>query len=123
MILQVTLSMESILRYYHQYGDSTSPSMDSHFCLRLNDLSLSRIGNVEQLLWIQMLDLSHNKIRSIEGNCIIHTYIASFKYWGIDLSLSDFVDWQNCVVTSWDVNLYIDIWGYSPNKGKGEERL
>ncbi|CAA2977132.1 geranylgeranyl transferase type-2 subunit alpha 1 [Olea europaea subsp. europaea] len=67
LLKQVTLSMESILRYCHQYGDSISPSMDSHFCLRLNDLSLSRIGNVERLLWIQMLDLSHNKIRSIEG--------------------------------------------------------
>ncbi|KAL2492992.1 RAB geranylgeranyl transferase alpha subunit 1 [Abeliophyllum distichum] len=67
LLKQVTSSMESILKYCHHHGDSTSPSMDSRFCLRLNDLSLSRIGSVERLLWIQMLDLSHNKIRSIEG--------------------------------------------------------
>ncbi|XP_022872972.1 geranylgeranyl transferase type-2 subunit alpha 1-like isoform X1 [Olea europaea var. sylvestris] len=67
LLKQVTSSMESILRYCYQYGDSTSPRMYSCLCLRLNGLLLSQIGSVERLLWIQILDLSHNKIRSIEG--------------------------------------------------------
>ncbi|KAL5714375.1 protein geranylgeranyltransferase type II [Ranunculus cassubicifolius] len=36
-------------------------------CLRLNNMSLSKIGSFEHILWIKMLDLSHNEIQSIEG--------------------------------------------------------
>ncbi|KAL5226129.1 hypothetical protein ABZP36_012768, partial [Zizania latifolia] len=35
--------------------------------VQLCRLSLTRIGYVERLLWVQMLDLSHNNLRSIEG--------------------------------------------------------
>ncbi|GMN40166.1 hypothetical protein TIFTF001_009394 [Ficus carica] len=64
---QVTSNWESLLRHFYHYGDSTSSRVDNSVCLRLNNLSLSRIGSTEKLLWIQMLDLSHNELRSIEG--------------------------------------------------------
>lgn len=35
--------------------------------LRLHGLSLSRLGCLEQLLWVQRLDISHNRLRSIDG--------------------------------------------------------
>lgn len=35
--------------------------------LRLHGLSLSRIGSLEKLLWVQRLDISHNRLRSIDG--------------------------------------------------------
>lgn len=59
--------MGSLLKNCHQYQESTSSSLNLYTCLRLNGLSLSRISSMEQLLWVQMLDLSHNKIRSTEG--------------------------------------------------------
>ncbi|CAI9116133.1 OLC1v1017209C3 [Oldenlandia corymbosa var. corymbosa] len=58
---------ESLLRYCYQYRDSSSPQNRSFASLRLNGLSLSRIGCIERLLWVQMLDLSENELRSIEG--------------------------------------------------------
>lgn len=67
IILQVTSSWESLVGYCYQYRDSTSSSIDNRICLRLNNLSLSRIGSIEKLLWVQMLDLSHNQLQSIEG--------------------------------------------------------
>ncbi|CDP11513.1 unnamed protein product [Coffea canephora] len=57
---------ESLLKYCYQYRDSTSLSNNS-LCLCLRGLSLSQIGCIERLLWVQMLDLSNNGIRSIEG--------------------------------------------------------
>lgn len=58
---------ESLLKHCYQYRDSTSLSSNNSLCLRLNGLSLSQIGCIEGLLWVQMLDLSNNGIRSIEG--------------------------------------------------------
>ncbi|KAK3038306.1 hypothetical protein RJ639_031402 [Escallonia herrerae] len=63
----VASSIESMLGYCHQYRDSTPLSTSGCLCLRLSNLSLSRIGSVEKFLWLQMLDLSHNQLRSIEG--------------------------------------------------------
>ncbi|CAN7071573.1 unnamed protein product [Brassica oleracea var. botrytis] len=42
-------------------------NMNNSVCLRLNNLSLSRIASVEKLLFVQMLDLSHNELHSTEG--------------------------------------------------------
>lgn len=67
LLKQVSSSWQSLLGYCHQYRDSTSLSSNNPICLRLNNLSLSRIGSMERLLWVQMLDLSHNQLRSIEG--------------------------------------------------------
>ncbi|KAG9149827.1 hypothetical protein Leryth_025889, partial [Lithospermum erythrorhizon] len=52
-----------VQKYCRRYRDSTSPINDWSFCLRLNNLSLTRIGSVEQLLWVQMLDLSQNQLQ------------------------------------------------------------
>uniref|UniRef100_A0A1J3EY71 Geranylgeranyl transferase type-2 subunit alpha n=1 Tax=Noccaea caerulescens TaxID=107243 RepID=A0A1J3EY71_NOCCA len=62
LLHKVTSSTESLSRHLFQYRD-----MNSCICLRLNNLSLSRIASVEKLLFVQMLDLSHNEIQSTEG--------------------------------------------------------
>ncbi|KAK9109058.1 hypothetical protein Sjap_017118 [Stephania japonica] len=49
------------------YGTSTSSLTQNIICLRLDNLSLSRIGSFENLLWVQMIDLRENELRSIEG--------------------------------------------------------
>ncbi|TYJ28929.1 hypothetical protein E1A91_A06G034300v1 [Gossypium mustelinum] len=50
-----------------KYKVSASSAICDPICLRLNNLSLSRMGAFEKLLWVQMLDLSHNELQSIEG--------------------------------------------------------
>ncbi|XP_034675812.1 geranylgeranyl transferase type-2 subunit alpha 1 [Vitis riparia] len=67
LLQQVTSNRESLLKHCCHHRVSTSSSVGNSVCLRLNNLSLSRIGCVEQLLWVQMLDLSHNELRSIDG--------------------------------------------------------
>ncbi|ESQ54875.1 hypothetical protein EUTSA_v10024594mg [Eutrema salsugineum] len=83
LLHKVTSSTESLSRYLFQYKD-----MNNAVCLRLNNLSLSRIGSVEKLLFVQMLDLSHNELHSTEGleamqllSCInlSHNRIRSFS--------------------------------------------
>ncbi|GMP93186.1 hypothetical protein CsSME_00043131 [Camellia sinensis var. sinensis] len=64
--------LESLLRHCCHYRDSASSGTNNYICLRLSNLSLSHIGSIEKLLWVQMLDLSHNQLSSIEG------YAASF---------------------------------------------
>uniref|UniRef100_UPI001CB8F60F geranylgeranyl transferase type-2 subunit alpha 1-like n=1 Tax=Erigeron canadensis TaxID=72917 RepID=UPI001CB8F60F len=64
---QVTSSKDSLLKYCWQYKESTSTNITGSVCLRLNSLSLSKIGSFERLLWVQSLDLSHNELHSIEG--------------------------------------------------------
>ncbi|KAG7546324.1 Protein prenyltransferase alpha subunit [Arabidopsis suecica] len=59
---KVTSSSESLSRHLFRYR-----GMNNLVCLRLNNLSLSRIASVEKLLFVQMLDLSHNELRSTEG--------------------------------------------------------
>eukprot|EP00262_Sarcandra_glabra_P008383 TRINITY_DN21900_c0_g1_i1.p1 TRINITY_DN21900_c0_g1~~TRINITY_DN21900_c0_g1_i1.p1 ORF type:complete len:707 (+),score=80.64 TRINITY_DN21900_c0_g1_i1:80-2200(+) len=66
LIEEVTSSRESLVKHLWHYKDSTSGHYHN-ICLRLNNLSLSRIGFVERLLWVLMLDLSHNELQSIEG--------------------------------------------------------
>ncbi|KAK6141631.1 hypothetical protein DH2020_024634 [Rehmannia glutinosa] len=67
LLKQLTSNIESLLKHCDRYQESSSPSTNPYLCVRLNGLSLSRIGSTEHLLWVQMLDLSHNKLRSIEG--------------------------------------------------------
>ncbi|KAK4276904.1 hypothetical protein QN277_015000 [Acacia crassicarpa] len=66
LLRQVTSTRESLLRYCHHYRNSTE-THDGYVCPRLRNLSLSQMGSVESLLWVQMLDLSHNELRSTEG--------------------------------------------------------
>ncbi|XAR62073.1 Protein geranylgeranyltransferase type II [Bertholletia excelsa] len=67
LIQQVTSNPDSLLRHCCDYRNSTYSDIYSYTCLRLNNLSLSRIGSIKRLLWVQMLDLSHNQLHSIEG--------------------------------------------------------
>lgn len=63
---QITSTRDSLLPYCHYYKDA-SEAITGYICLRLQNLSLSRMGSIENLLWVQMLDLSHNELQSIEG--------------------------------------------------------
>ncbi|KAL1536263.1 protein geranylgeranyltransferase type II [Salvia divinorum] len=64
---QLTSNTESLLKLCGNYEELSLPSISSYTCVRLKGLSLSRVSCMEHLLWVQMLDLSHNKLRSIEG--------------------------------------------------------
>ncbi|XP_078446346.1 RAB geranylgeranyl transferase alpha subunit 1 [Wolffia australiana] len=63
---QMTLD-ESIEKHLWLSKESSFTSADWSICLRLNNISLTRIGSVERLLWVTMLDLSHNELQSISG--------------------------------------------------------
>ncbi|KAG5051579.1 hypothetical protein AAZX31_02G116200 [Glycine max] len=63
---RITSTRDSLIPYCHYYKDATE-TVSGNVCLRLQNLSLSRIGSIQNLLWVQMLDLSHNELRPIEG--------------------------------------------------------
>ncbi|KAK0577649.1 hypothetical protein LWI29_036486 [Acer saccharum] len=67
LLQQVTSSQEPLLTHCFHYRNLTSSYIGNPICLRLNNLSLSRVGSFDKLLWVQMLDLSHNELQSIEG--------------------------------------------------------
>ncbi|KAJ4913073.1 RAB geranylgeranyl transferase alpha subunit 1 [Raphanus sativus] len=62
LLRKVTSSTEDLSGRLFRYRN-----MNNSVCLRLNNLSLSRIASVEKLLFVQMLDLSHNELHSTEG--------------------------------------------------------
>ncbi|KAL0727114.1 hypothetical protein Bca4012_023207 [Brassica carinata] len=62
LLHKVTSSTEDLSGHLFRYRN-----MNNSVCLRLNNLSLSRIASVEKLLFVQMLDLSHNELHSTEG--------------------------------------------------------
>lgn len=64
--VQSAFDEKAFMKHSSQSSESTPISL-CHAGLRLSRLSLTRIGCVERLLWVQMLDLSHNKLRSITG--------------------------------------------------------
>ncbi|XP_058069367.1 geranylgeranyl transferase type-2 subunit alpha 1 [Magnolia sinica] len=64
---QLTSNRESLVKHCSYYKELKPSRAQPTVCLRLNKLSLSRIGFFERLLWVQMLDLSHNELQSIEG--------------------------------------------------------
>ncbi|CAB4263830.1 unnamed protein product [Prunus armeniaca] len=64
---EVTSNRESLQRHCCSYKNFASASIGNYKCVRLNNISLSRMGSVEKLLWVSMLDLSHNELCSIEG--------------------------------------------------------
>ncbi|KAL6522140.1 hypothetical protein OROMI_032017 [Orobanche minor] len=67
LALKELANKESLQRHCFQYRDPGSPPTRDFLCLRVNGLSLSRIGCIERLLWVQMLDLSDNELHSTEG--------------------------------------------------------
>ncbi|XP_057735975.1 geranylgeranyl transferase type-2 subunit alpha 1 [Arachis stenosperma] len=66
LLRQITSSRDSLLPYCH-YKKNAIEAFAGYVSLRLQNLSLSRMGSIENLLWVQTLDLSHNQLRSIEG--------------------------------------------------------
>ncbi|CAA7411040.1 unnamed protein product [Spirodela intermedia] len=64
---QVTSDEESLRKHCWLPKELSLTSAGQSVCLRLNKLSLTRIGFVERLLWVNMLDLSHNELQSVEG--------------------------------------------------------
>ncbi|XP_026455244.1 geranylgeranyl transferase type-2 subunit alpha 1-like isoform X2 [Papaver somniferum] len=67
LLEKVFLSRKSLMKHCLYYGESTSSYSHDRVCLRLNNMSLSRIGSFENLLWVRMLDLSHNELQTTEG--------------------------------------------------------
>ncbi|KAK8961696.1 hypothetical protein KSP40_PGU006990 [Platanthera guangdongensis] len=64
---QVTIDKKSFSNHCSSSSNYISSKLHLHGCMQLRNLSLTRIGYVERLLWVQVLDLSYNKLRSIEG--------------------------------------------------------
>ncbi|KAI5356273.1 hypothetical protein L3X38_009168 [Prunus dulcis] len=64
---EVTSNRESLQRHCCSYKNLASASIGNYKCVRLNNISISRIGSIEKFLWVSMLDLSHNELCSIEG--------------------------------------------------------
>lgn len=66
LLKQIISNKEMLLKHCHKYRDPAFLGTNN-FCLRLNNLSLSRIGSMEQLLWVQVLDLRYNQLKTLEG--------------------------------------------------------
>ncbi|GAB4832113.1 hypothetical protein Ancab_006133 [Ancistrocladus abbreviatus] len=67
LLCQITSNREDLLRYCWGY-QGTAPSDGGRLiCVRLNNLSLTQIGSIGCLLWVQMLDLSNNELGSLDG--------------------------------------------------------
>lgn len=92
-MLQVTSNRESLLNHCFSYKNLASSSIGNDICLRLSNLSLSRMGSIEKLLWVQMLDLSHNELHSIEGIllllmlCILYAFVVHLAWLSEALSV------------------------------------
>lgn len=67
LLRQVSCSKENLSRYCWHYRTPTQTDNENVVCMRLNNMSLARIGSFKNLLWVQMLDLSHNELSFIEG--------------------------------------------------------
>ena len=97
MFMQVTSSTEDLSGHLFRCRN-----MNNSVCLRLNNLSLSRIASVEKLLFVQMLDLSHNELHSTEGTLlnmstvfhahVLVSFVASVIKWCVCASQ----DWRQC---------------------------
>uniref|UniRef100_A0A0A9CQP4 Uncharacterized protein n=1 Tax=Arundo donax TaxID=35708 RepID=A0A0A9CQP4_ARUDO len=61
---QLTCDMETFMKHCSVQVEGNSAPLNH---VRLCSLSLTRIGYAERLLWVQVLDLSHNSLRSVEG--------------------------------------------------------
>lgn len=71
-IMQIISSRDALLKHcFCHKGFKSLPSINSPVCLRLNNLSLSRVGSFEKFLWVQFLDLSDNELHSIEGKLLL----------------------------------------------------
>jgi len=65
---KVSRRKQSLQEYcWESKGTSSLSNVGPNKWLRLHGLSLSGIGSLEQLLWVQRLDISHNRLQSIDG--------------------------------------------------------
>uniref|UniRef100_A0A1D1XQU3 Geranylgeranyl transferase type-2 subunit alpha n=1 Tax=Anthurium amnicola TaxID=1678845 RepID=A0A1D1XQU3_9ARAE len=64
---QITSDKESLAKHCWHHKELASKSVSHSICVRFDRLSLTRIGSIERILWVSMLDLSHNELQSIEG--------------------------------------------------------
>lgn len=89
---KVSSSKQNLQEYcWDSKGKGSLSNGGLNIWLRLPGLSLSRIGSLEQLLWVQRLDISHNRLRSIDGlealqllDCLnlSHNLLANFTALG-----------------------------------------
>ncbi|XP_062178392.1 geranylgeranyl transferase type-2 subunit alpha 1 [Phragmites australis] len=61
---KLTCDMETFMKHCSVQVQPNSAPLNH---VRLCRLSFTRIGFAERLLWVQVLDLSHNSLRSVEG--------------------------------------------------------
>eukprot|EP00250_Pteridium_aquilinum_P015366 c22544_g1_i1 orf=223-2334(-) len=64
MFDQITRSLHNLSEHWCELQ---RPNKEKIHWLRLNNLSLSKLGYFERLIGVQRLDLSNNKLRSLEG--------------------------------------------------------
>lgn len=66
--MQITSDKGSLQKHCWLPKELSLTSDGQSVCLRLNKLSLTRMGFAERLLWVKMLDLSHNELQSVAGS-------------------------------------------------------
>ncbi|KAJ4806378.1 Geranylgeranyl transferase type-2 subunit alpha [Rhynchospora pubera] len=64
---QMTSSKDSLVEYCSRCENSSFSCINPQLCINFSGLNLTRIGFVERLLWVQILDLSHNNLTSLLG--------------------------------------------------------
>ncbi|KAG0476612.1 hypothetical protein HPP92_013453 [Vanilla planifolia] len=67
VVNQVTSDEQSLMSQNSHSSNYFSSKLPLNGCIQLTNLSLTRIGSVDRLLWVQVLDLSHNKLHSLAG--------------------------------------------------------
>lgn len=66
-LLQIDQISRTLQNLSGHWWESKKFEDKSEGWLRFNHFSLSKIGYFERLMWVQRLDLSHNKLQSLEG--------------------------------------------------------
>lgn len=62
--MQLTCDMETFMKHCSVQVQPNSVPLNH---VQLRGLSLTCVGFAERLMWVQVLDLSHNSVRSVEG--------------------------------------------------------
>ncbi|XP_078161613.1 RAB geranylgeranyl transferase alpha subunit 1 isoform X2 [Carex rostrata] len=64
---QLTSSKDSVVKYCSKCETPSFSYFNPQLCIHFSGLNLTRIGFAERLLWVQILDLSHNNLTSVLG--------------------------------------------------------
>jgi geranylgeranyl transferase type-2 subunit alpha len=62
--MQLTCEEETFRKHCSVQVQANSAPLNR---MQLSRLSLTHVAFAERLLWVQVLDLSHNSLRSVEG--------------------------------------------------------